>query len=160
MSRTCLLQTSGYRVLFELKDLETTTAYVDMVVEFQLDPCLGGSLVKSEPTFVAMSDLQRLLAYFDQHIAYLQQDPDSESDIFVPLELGFQVQALSGEVRSQCDGEFSIRFMVNVGKSKDEDCRVYVGGESVVTLEQIKNFTSLIHGVMAELGASKSTNLP
>ena len=150
MSSTCLLQTSGYRVLFELRGHDTTTAYGDMIVEFQLDPCLGGISVKSEPTFVSMSDLQRLLAYFEQHIAHLQQDPNSESDIFVPLELGFQVQALSGEVRSQRDGEFSLRFMVNIGKSKDED-RVYAGGESVVTLEHIKNFTSSIHDVMAEL---------
>jgi hypothetical protein len=37
-----------------------------------------------------------------------QQNPSSESDTFVPKELGFQVKALSGEVISPTEGELSL----------------------------------------------------
>lgn len=147
----CLLETEGYKILFELKSLENSKQDVDVIVEFQLNPHLGSLVVKSIPTFIAINDLERLVNYFEEHIAYLKVDSDSESSIFITYGLGFQVQALSGEVRSSNDGEFTIRFMVNVGQSDFEASRTYVGGESVVTLENIKSFTSSLQGILREL---------
>ncbi|WP_322657512.1 hypothetical protein [Dendronalium sp. ChiSLP03b] len=54
------------------------------------------------------------------------------------------------------DGEFSIRFMVNVGQTNVEVSRTYVGGESVVTLENIQSFISSLQGVLRELGCSQA----
>ncbi len=152
MNSKCLLETEGYQILFDLKTLDSTTKDVDAVVEFILDPRLAEISVKSVPTFVAIKDLQRLIKYFEEHIALLQQDSDSESYTFVTWGLGFQVQALSGEVRSPNDGEFTLRFTINVGYVNKEASRIYVGGESVVTLENIHRFTSSVYTTLTELG--------
>lgn len=140
--------------MFELKAFDAMEKHADVLVEFRLNPLIGEVAVKSVPTLIAISDLQRLVAYFENHIADLKQNPDSESYTFVTTDLGFQVQALSGEIRSQSDGEFSIRFMVNVGESNGEGCRVYVGGESLITLENIKNFGSSLRAALSDISAS------
>lgn len=151
MIGTCLLETDGYRVLFQLKHLDTSKEYFDAVVEFMPDPHLAKISLKSVPTFIAISDLQELVTYLDRHIASLQQDPNSESDTFVPKELGFQVRALSGEVISPTEGEFSLLFMVNVGRSNEEVSSTYLGGESEVTIENIQSFKSSVQAVWVEL---------
>lgn len=113
---------------------------------------------------ISIQDIQRLIKYFEEHIAKLQENPDSESYTFVTYGLNFQVQALAGDVRinpsnllqtSPDDGEFTIVFMVNVGQSNVEACQTYVGGESVVTLKNIHSFTSLLQAVLTELGCSQ-----
>lgn len=156
MSQKCFLETDGYRVSFDLKDVQASKEYVDMVVEFTLDQYLGGIVVQSVPTFIAPSDLRRLATYFEEHIAQLLQNPDSESYTFVPMELGFQAQALGGEVYTENDGEFNLRFLLNVGRSKDEGERVYVGGESVVTLKNIRRFIASLHEALTDLPRADS----
>lgn len=151
MGKKCFLTTDGYRVSFCLKEVQASKEDVDIIIEFILDQHLGGIMVKSVPTFIALSDLYRLATYFEEHIAQLLRNPDSESYTFVPMELGFQVQALAGEVHAENDGEFSVRFLVNVGKSKDEGERVYVGGESVVTLKNVRRFIASLHEALADL---------
>lgn len=151
MVNKCFLETDGYRILFELTAFNAVEKYADVVIEFRLNPLFGEVAVKSVPTLIAISDLQRLVAYFDRHIADLKQNPDSESYTFITTDLGFQVQALSGEIRSQNDGEFSIRFMVNVSESNREGYRVYVGGESLITLENIQSFGSSLRAVLSDI---------
>lgn len=155
MVSKCLLETEGYQILLELRSLETSKKDVDMIVEFTLNPHLGSISVQSIPGLIALKDLQRLITYFEEHIDRLKQDPDSESYTFVTYGLGFQVQALSGEVRSPDDGEFTVRFMVNVGQGKFEASRTYVGGESEVTLKNIKRFISSLQLVLVKFGFSE-----
>ncbi|MDF2388031.1 hypothetical protein JMG10_41740 [Nostoc ellipsosporum NOK] len=120
--------------------------------------------MKSQPELIYIQDLQRLIKYFEEHIAQLQENPDSESYTFVTYGLNFQVQDLAGEVhinpsnllqKLPDDGEFTIRFMVNVGQTNVEASRTYVGGESVVKLANIHSFTSLLQAVLTELGCSQ-----
>ncbi len=144
MSNQFLLKTDGYQVLFNLTHLEHTKDYLDAIFEFRLDPQLANVSVKSPQTFISIKDLQELIAYFENHITRLQNNPDSQSEPFVTWELGFQVQALSGEIRSPQDGEFDILFMVNVGQGNEEVGSTYVGGESAVTLENIQRFISSV----------------
>lgn len=70
------------------------------------------------------------------------------------MELGLQVQALSVNVYSETDGEFTLRFMVNIGRSNEEDANVYIGGESVVNLKNIRDFINSMHAVLTELSHS------
>lgn len=78
MLRKCFLETEGYRIFFNSKSVEGTEAdFVDSIVEFQLNPCLGELLVRSIPAFITFQDLQRLATYFEQHIAVLKENPDS-----------------------------------------------------------------------------------
>ena len=74
----------------------------------------------------------------------------SESYVFVTLwSLACQVQALAGEVQGGDNGEFSVRFFVNVGESSPAGHRVYIGGESVVTLKKLRMFLASLHEALA-----------
>jgi len=149
MVQKYILETEGYRILFNLKETQAAKESADVVVELVLNRHLGDVAVKSVPTLMTVRDLSRLVAYFEAHIARLQQHPDSESYVFVPLELGFQVQALAGEVQAGDDGEFSVRFFVNVGESSQAGHRVYIGGESIVTLKNLRVFLASLHEALA-----------
>jgi hypothetical protein len=154
MNARCTLETEGFQVVFHLRNLDPHGDYVDGVIELCLRPELGDLSVESPPTFLALSDLRQLIAYLDAHIACLEEDPDTESPVFVPLELGFQVQALSGEVAGENDGEFTLRFMVNVGQR--EGCaRTYVGAEGVVTVQSVREFGSSLDTVLAQMVSAK-----
>jgi hypothetical protein len=154
MSTQCVLEAESYRVVFHFKNAATDGNYLDTLIELSLHPELGTLSVKSVPTFLSVSDLRRLIAYLEEHIAGLEEDAGKESGTFVPLELGFQAQALAGEVESESEGEFSLLFLVNVGQR--EDCSpAYVGAESVVNVAKIKDFTSALDEVMAELVTSR-----
>ena len=142
MSTKCILKADGFQIYFNLIKFQKDKKNMDVAIEFHLDPCISEVILKSTPTFIEINDIQRLVSYFEQHIISLQKNPDTESDIFVPLELGFQIQALAGEVRSKTDGEFSIRFMVNVGKGNENKTNVYVGGEALIGLKQVMDFIS------------------
>jgi hypothetical protein len=103
-----------------------------------------------------MSDLQRFLAYLEKHIGRLQQNPNSTSEPFVTGELGFQAQAHEGDIQSQDEGGFSLSFMVNVGiRSEPENgTRVYVGGEALISMHEIQNFTRTVQLIIEELPRS------
>lgn len=157
MKFQCFLDTEGYQVCFEITEVKNDKKYVDAVIEFQSNPQLDEVRIKSVATFLALRDFQLLAEYFQQHIADLKIDPDRDSHTFVPMELGFQIQALSGEVRSENDGEFSLLFLVNVGKSNEDAGNAYMGGQSVVTLLQIKSFISSVNTALEKLSASQLT---
>lgn len=145
------LKAEGFAFSFEVNRARSDSEYVDMTVLFKLDQKLGNVVVRSEPTSIATKDLIRLVSYFESHIAQLQQDSWSASATFVNTELGFQIQALAGEVLSPSEGGFSITCMVNVGASHEEGSSVYVGGEAFVAIEQITAFTSSIRALLDEL---------
>ena len=148
MSHKALLETEGYLVMFEIKTIDTSEIDLDVVISFQLNSQISAISFCSDHNLIAKEDLQRLIVYFIQHIENLKQDPDTESFTFVPMDLAFQLQALSGEIRSQTDGEFGVRMMINVGRSCQEASSTYLGGESTVTLESIQNFITSIDTLM------------
>lgn len=68
-----------------------------------------------------------------------------------------QVQALIGKVILEDEGNFNVRFMINVSHQKDKDnTNTYVGAEAGVTLKNIQRFTSSLQTVLAKLPQSKS----
>lgn len=152
MECTCLLEAYGFQIYFTMEKLkrnkEDTTKknYVDLTVEVRLGPGLNLTM-KSVPTIVDMNDLNRLVHYLEQHVRNLQQNPDEEAWVFVALD-AFQLQALAGNVLSQSDGEFTLRCMVNVGRS-EEGTNVYAGTEGVVSVEKIAHFTASMNSALA-----------
>ena len=149
MISKCLLETEGSRIAFELE--KATEQHFNLAIHFALDPHLGGFSLNSPPTFISISDIQRLIAYFEQHIANLRTNPDHESQPFVPMELGFQLQALAGELYPDDDGEFTLRFMINVGKSSTEETSVYVGSETVVMLTNLRQFMAWLEDAKSRM---------
>jgi hypothetical protein len=158
MVQKCALETEGYLICFALQETQAAKESAEVVIELILDRSLGNVAVQSVPTLMTVRDLSRLEAYFEEHIARLQRHPDSESYVFVPLELGFQVQALAGEVQAGDDGEFSVRFFVNVGESRQAGHRVYIGGESVVTLKNLRVFLASLHEALAAWSRARSVS--
>ncbi len=164
MSATCFLDTDGYRISFTLNAGQASQACLDLIVELMLDKHLGDVVVTAVPILIDVRDLSRLVDYFDEHVAQLLQNPDHESYTFVPIGLGFQVQALAGDVQEGNDGEFTVRFLLHVGQSEAEGHRVYMGGESVVSLKNITRFTSSLHDALSAAASwhteSKSHSIP
>ncbi|MDF5719608.1 MAG: hypothetical protein PUP91_03760 [Rhizonema sp. PD37] len=111
-------------------------------------------MVRSIPTIITLKDLQSLITYFEQHITNLKSDPNSKAHTFVTWDLGFQVEALSGDVFSESEGVFTIRFMVNIGQADEKACSTYVGGEAMVTFANIRSFTLSLQAALAELSYS------
>src|SRR5437868_6257369 len=97
----CVLDTGGFRVVFGLRRASTSTQHVDAVIRLELSPTLNPLAVQSPPTFIALADLRRLSTYLEEHLARLPDAPDRDPGVFIPLELGFQVHALAGDVDRQ-----------------------------------------------------------
>lgn len=155
MIRKCLLETNGYQTIFNLKSVDKPQAdSVELIVEFQLDPRLGELSAMSVPSFIHFKDLHRLVTYFEQHIASLRKDPNSEAHTFVTYGLSFQIQALSGDILCEDEGVFTLRFMVNIGEAYEKASSTYVGGESMMTLANIRSFISSLQLALSELSYS------
>ncbi len=150
MIETISLQADGFRFSFEVDYGRTDQEYVGMIVSFQLAPHLQSLNIHSDKTSIATEDLQRLIEYFEQHIAHIQENSSYNSDVFLNWELGFQLQALAGEIDSldDEDGYFDIMCLVNAG---DRETRVYAGGESNITLKDANAFTGTIKALLEEL---------
>jgi len=152
MIKHYLLETDGYQVVFELKSMkEADEDVVDAIIEFRLDSRLGNLSIKSVPNFIYKKDLEDLIKYFENHIDSLQKDQFSTSEVFITYGLGFQIQAFAGEAISPEDGEFTISFVVNLGQADEDSSRTWIGGESVITFEKIRNFTKAIDEAISQL---------
>ncbi len=145
------MPSSRYRTVFELKSIDSNREMLDLVVEFQVDPRLREISVRSVSSYIDIKDLKRLVTYFEQHIASLKENSNSKSSVFIEYGLSFQIQASEGEIRSESEGEFSLQVMVNIGQPAKGYPRTYIGGESVVTLENIQSFTSSVNELLIEL---------
>lgn len=150
----CLLDTGGYQLVFEFTRPDPAREYVDATIELSFPAELGVASVRSVPTFITVRDLRRLGSYLEAHIAELQEDSRKEAEAFVPLELGFQAQALSGEVDPAGEGEFTLRFMVNVGDQSENGGRVYVGAEGIVEVTRVRDFIAALEAVLVAIIAS------
>ena len=85
MPENIFLKTEGYLILFKLKVLESSIHCIDTLVEFNLTPPLAEFPIKSVSNVIDVSDWKRLIAYFNEHILALRQDPDFESHVFVQI---------------------------------------------------------------------------
>lgn len=136
MSNACTLSGETYSADFDLRPARAAD-YRDLTISLHLHD--RRSFVVSVPSFIAIADLHRLRDYLKSHLSALQSDPEAQSIVFTPLELGFQLQALGGEVRSPDDGECTVRLMVQVASGEDHP-RLYVGCEGTVTVAALCSF--------------------
>ncbi len=153
MTTRCTLETEGYHVAFHLQQAPRQMGFVDGVIELTLLPELGGASFRSAPTFLSANDLQRLVTYLEEHVAHLRSGANGNGFPLVPSELGFQVAALGGDVEAD-EGEFTLRFLVNVGQP-DGRSATYAGAEAVVTVQQVRKFTASLDAVLGALASTK-----
>ncbi len=98
-----------------------------------------------------LADVTRLGTYLREHVLGLSNGEVTESPVFVPTELDFQVQALDGEVESLFDGYFTIAFSVRrqaMGMKGGGN----FGFEGVVYLPDIYRFCAELDVLAVALG--------
>ena len=90
--------------------------------------------------FLFQNDLDRLVSYLEDHMGRLLADSSAPDPFpYAPLELGFQLQALSGDVETPIDGSFGLAFAVrrpSDGKLSDD----YYGFEGTVDVTSVNRF--------------------
>jgi hypothetical protein len=150
MVSRCVLETEGFRISLELEEsLYARDKNVDLRIEFSLHSRTRQFSITAPPTFILIKDIRDLVIYFDEHIKRLKQDPDSISPLFLPLSVAFKMQAFAGDIVSESEGEFTILFLVNMGTTSEEGANTYLGGEALVSIKNIKRFTSELYRALA-----------
>jgi len=149
MSPTATLAANRYRAVFCLERAPRSTDHADVTIALCLDDATE-PMFTSPPSFVAADDLRRLLRYLDDHLALLVTRPNGEGIVFCPLELGFQLQALGGEVDGD-GGEFTLRLMVNARRPGTGEESVYLGCEGSVDVAAVRAFAAELVAALAAL---------
>lgn len=139
MGSVAVLEAQAYRAVFEIEKSNHSPHYADVTIEIFIGS-RGARLARSSPTFVMAKDLLRLIEYLAAHIDALQAEPSHVSQVFVPLELGFQVQALGGEVESPLEGVFDLRMMLRIPVEGEDSSHVHVGCEGSVEVSKLRAF--------------------
>lgn len=149
---TATLNAYGYRVVFHIARAARSAQQADVSVEVYLGDA-STSIMRSTTTSMATIEFKRLGSYFDEHISLLAREPGHVSEVFVPLELGLQIQALSGEVDSDADGLFGLRVMVNATDERgDFQFRCYAGCEGTVEVRNVRAFVADVDAAIHGLG--------
>lgn len=151
----CYLEANGYQVTFYIRSLDSSKDHIGLVTVIVVNTEFGESSLKSAAQKILIQELQNLTGYFEQHIASLRKNPTNDSSTFLSCQNAFQVQALSGNILPENEGNFALRFMINTGYQKEKgNTSTFVGAEAEVTFENIQNFTKSIQTVLAKLSYS------
>ena len=132
----------------------TSIHYVDIITEFMVCSSIQNISIRSVPCYCKTEELQRLVAYFEDHLLHLEE----ESDIFMPLEAGFQLRAQIGERNSDGTGYISLLILLNVGFNSIGN-RLYCGGEVIITLEEVNVFLQELQALISVFQKTQSNML-
>jgi hypothetical protein len=119
----------------EMRNLRREPSAESIVLHFTTTLHAGaGATVPARECLVSLADLRRMAAYVRSHVGANSPHSISDSNTFVTYDLGFQLQALSGELESWKDGYFTIRWMFYCGPSDRSHGALYVGVEARVAV--------------------------
>jgi hypothetical protein len=138
MRQMCELLTSSYCFKLYLDKPENSSTHAAMVVGFFANPGYNLPILKSRANYILVRDLEELALYIEEHIAAVSLS--YESHTFLPMCCSFQIQALTGEIDSNGQGDFYIRCSVNIVDSLDLTSSMYLGGESNITIDNARKF--------------------
>jgi hypothetical protein len=113
----------------------------------------AGATVPARECFVSLADLREMAAYVRSHVGANSPHSIAESDTFVTYDMGFQLQALSGDLESWTDGYFTIRWMFYCGPSDRSHGALYVGVEARVDVAEALRWADALD----ELATSRPT---
>jgi len=153
MLQQSILKTDGYHVTFDWIFLPEYSL-MDAVITFSTVPGLQLITAKSDVTYIRYKDMERLIKYFQDFVAEAMKDSKASTYVFVPSELGFNLQPSGGEIVSSDDGCFSLTFMVNIGRDPG-GTYTYVGGESLVDLVELQIFLDSLQEVIDQYQKGK-----
>ena len=131
------LQTEGGIISFYLyKILPNSVLYA---IAIDMDKRLKCFSIQSNKMRISFSDISRFTSYLKE--TALVKDHIVQAEIFVPQELDFQFTVLDGEILSLSKCSYcSISFMINLSSCSEGFSNTYLGIESVVLINKIKEF--------------------
>jgi hypothetical protein len=104
------LNMDGVSVVME--DIRYDSAARSMICSFVVSfDALSVAQMPSRECLFLFSDLKRMASYVRKHVGENAPHDIEESATFVTYDLGFQLQALSGELENWNDGCFTMRWM-------------------------------------------------
>lgn len=155
IKKKCILETSEDQVAFFLRNLDYFKNSIGIIVVLTKNHTLEENSVKTSASRMKIETLQTLVSYLEDHIGNLKENHNKVADTYYYHI--FQIQALSGNVISEDEGSFNLRFMVNVGNQKEKgDPSTYIGAEAAVTFANIRSFTSSLQAALNELSDCNS----
>ena len=123
---TITLLGQGGSLVCELGAAADDQQFVTCTMQIVMDERVGVIFPRAEETWMRLRDIDRLVSYIRNHIGPDTQHAIELSDVFVPLELGFELQCLAGEQECWADGYFVMTWMLFAG-SPDRALDVNVG---------------------------------
>jgi hypothetical protein len=143
-----ILSVEGFDVVFSLNRFKDSLSIMDVEIEIRPESDLAMNAFRSISSFVAIKDLYRFLGYFEEILKHSNSGRRQKLPVYVPLELGFQVQVLEGEMETEEEGYFTIRVMVNLGRNAKHGTHVYAGCEGLVDAARIREFNIALRAVL------------
>ncbi len=143
------LEGKGFRAEFQFQQAANSAEHFDATVRLILSASVAGACIESVASFLSIAEFGRLSDYLDNHLLSLRKGARLDTGPFVPMELGFQLEALDGDVDADGEGELSLRFMANVGLDPDEETRVYAGVEGAIDAAKLAEFAAHLRSLVA-----------
>lgn len=152
MLTTLTLKTDGFEATWNFLSFNQTDKVFKVSAGISLLGSRPQKLVEEVIQYLFVRDLERLITYFEQ---FLMSGTDSllqDTYPYVPLELGFHLQALSGEtefdeVTHEMDGYYSLRVMLKIKNASHRS--VYVGAESTISIFETRKFIDALKTILS-----------
>ncbi len=144
------LKTLGVSIVIRPTRLEPDHGFVDFEHDMRMEIGTRGHVDPRQRCRIYKADLLKLAKYIRLHVGEDLPHGILPSPVFYPLELDFNTQALTGEIGSWEDGEFSIRWMISSGRS-DREPSVYIGCETMVDVREALRWAADLERLAAEL---------
>lgn len=128
---TITLELDGASVGME--DIRRDSSGSSIVFQFSVNfHAETAASIPSRECTLSLTDVSRLVAYARAHVGENIPHTIVESTAFVTYDLGFQLQALAGDLESWTDGYFTMRWMFYCGPNDRAHAAFYVGIEARV----------------------------
>ena len=148
---TIVLKTQQAEVVLTVTRVFRDTGHISFQHEVRFSSLPQIQLPVGTKWSLGRIDLRALITYLRNHIGPNAAHELGRSSVFVPLELDFSLQALSGTIDSWESGHFRIRWMAYVGAPERGKDSLYIGFESNLDvaeacrwIQQLEELASLI----------------
>jgi hypothetical protein len=151
-----MLSADGFRLTMDLVPSSVSPGYrwLDATLAFKGAAQASSSALACHGSFT-VEDLIRLADVIETHVQQLRTQspwvptgaPAIESITWVTYDLSVQIQCLAGEVEVEDGtlvGEFSMRVMLNLGKTVPSEHTLYGGFQGTIDVQQAMAFCAAV----------------
>ncbi|MFH1304462.1 MAG: hypothetical protein ABIK07_25700 [Planctomycetota bacterium] len=142
------LQTSCYSlelyirndpVIDEFTPSATGGIWNDVNVKLSLHDAFSAKLHAENNTFMGRKDFERLAQYIEDSIKNIRSNTHANFDIYSPLNLGFEVRCIDGDLFDNNEGEITLETFIDISRENSAD-REHIGARGTVSFEQALTF--------------------